>query len=341
MNKKNLVVTLICFIVFIACFFIAKKRENTTTTKEYVTVQGAVFGTIYHIIVEQPTDSNFQSIITSALDEIDGALSMFNDTSVISKINKGDSMTNGNKHFEHIFLESQRISQLTDGAFDITVAPIVNIWGFGFEASQQPDSVKVIELMQTVGYDKVSLVDHKIRKENPGTMLDASAIAKGYACDYVAEVLKKHGVTNLLVEIGGEVHAEGINSQNEPWKIGINKPVEDSTCRNHGIEGVVALQNFSLATSGNYRNFYIKDGKKYAHTINPKTGFLVEHNLLSATILASDCMTADAIATACMVMGLEKSLQFCRDNHIPGFFIIGDGDNFVCHHTEELEKYLQ
>lgn len=340
MNKRNLITTLVVLAVFVALFF-ATAHKHRNAKENYVTIQGAVFGTIYHIIIEQPVDSNFQQIITNALDEVDEALSMFNENSVISQINRGDSSTYNNTHFEFIFNKSQEISELTNGCFDITVAPVVNLWGFGFDSSIAPDSIELQKVMESVGYHKVTLRDHKIIKEDPRTMLDASAIAKGYACDYVAQVLKDHGIKNLLVEIGGEVHSEGINRQDEPWKIGINKPIEDSTCVNNEIERVVALSNMSMATSGNYRNFYVKDGKKYAHTIDPHTGNLVEHTLLSATIIAKDCSTADALATACMVMGLEKSMELCEKNHIPAFFITGgDKDEFICHFTKELETYL-
>lgn len=339
MNKRNLIITLGLLIVFMAIFFASAHRHRAAKDK-YITIQGAVFGTIYHIKIEASNDTNYQQIINEALDQVDEALSMFNENSIISMINRGDSLTYNNPHFEYVFNKSREVSEMTDGAFDITIAPVVNLWGFGFDSSMTPDSVELNKIMQTVGYKSISMSNHKVFREHPNTMLDASAVAKGYACDYVAQVLKEHGIKNLLVEIGGEVHAEGVNPQGEEWKIGINKPIDDSTCVNNEIERVVALSNMSLATSGNYRNFYIKNGKKYAHTIDPHTGHLVEHTLLSVTIVAQDCSTADALATACMVMGLEKSMGLCEKHHIPGFFITGENEDFVCHYTKDFEPYL-
>lgn len=340
MSKKNIIVTASVFVVFVALFFLYSKN-NTLRKNDYITIQGSAFGTLYHVIYEPVDEEQMDNVVSNALKEIDDALSMFNRKSIISRINAGDTTATTNDLFETVYKKSNEISEMTNGAFDITIAPVVNLWGFGFKKGMIPTDTNIDELMASVGYDKIHLVNHHIIKDNPNTMLDASAIAKGYACDYAAEKLKEHGISNFLVEIGGEVHAEGKNKQNNEWKVGINKPVQDSTCTNQEIERVVALSGRSLATSGNYRNFYTREGKRYAHTIDPKTGRPVEHNLLSATIIADDCMTADAIATACMVMGLKESMKLCSQYNIPGFFITSeDDDSFQCHYTDSFEPYL-
>lgn len=296
-------IVLLVVIVLLFCIF----RHET-----YHKNEGVVFGTTYHITYEYNSDLH-EEIITE-LKKVDATLSMFNDTSIVARINRNE---NPPLHamFSRVFNRAMEVSKATNGAFDITVAPLVNAWGFGFEKSGNMNKQKVDSLLQYVGYRKVHIVNGRIEKENPNVRLDFSAIAKGYGVDVVADYLESKGVHNFMVEIGGEVVVKGVapkhddsdSNKSRLWRIGINKPVEDSLNVDQSLQGILQLTDCGMATSGNYRNFYYKDGKRYAHTIDPHTGYPVQHTLLSTTVLASDCMTADAYATAFMVMGLEKA----------------------------------
>jgi thiamine biosynthesis lipoprotein len=233
------------------------------------------------------------------------------------------------------------ISKLTDGAFDLTVAPVVNAWGFGFDESKKADSALIDSLMHFVGYEKVVLKNKKIIKQFTGTMLDASAVAKGQGVDVAANYLEKQGIQNYMVEIGGEVRVKGINASGSLWKIGIDKPIEDPTASNRELQDVILLTNKSMATSGNYRQFYEKDGVIYSHTINPKTGYPARNSLLSTSVIADDCMTADAFATAFMVMGIDKSIALSKElDYLDVYFIYADSLNTLQVYASEPFKNL-
>lgn len=266
--------------------------------------EGQIFGTFYHITYQN--DSSIQTDILAELQKVDNALSMFNKESIISHINRGENVET-NEMFESVFNLAEKISDNTDGAFDITVAPLVNAWGFGFKTGNPPTKQTVDSLRAIVGYKKVKLVNHRITKTDARVMLDCSAIAKGYGCDVVASLLEKRGIKNYMVEIGGEVVTHGISEKRLPWKIGVTKPSDDSLNVNNELQTVLNVKDRAMATSGNYRNFYYRGGKKYAHTIDPATGYPVQHSILSATVLAQRCAEADAYATAFMVMGMEKA----------------------------------
>ena len=319
MSKKKIGWRIV-FLLFliIATINIVLQQRNTP----YQHDEGQVFGTYYHITYQNDTSLNDD--IMAELKKVDDALSMFNKNSIIARINRGENAETNNM-FNRVFKLAEEISDNTDGAFDITVAPLVNAWGFGFKTGTPPTRHAIDSLRSAVGYKTVVLRDNRIFKQNPKTMLDFSAIAKGYGCDRVAEMLQQHGVKNLMVEIGGEIVVHGSNPQGQPWRMGVSKPIEDSLNVNNEIESVITFNDGALATSGNYRNFYYRDGKKYAHTIDPKTGHPVEHNLLSATVIAPDCATADAYATAFMVMGMEKAKKILeRHQELKVLFIYTD-----------------
>ena len=276
---------------------------------QYYHNQGKIFGTYYNIRYEATEDCH--DSVMAALKAVDQSLSMFNSNSVISKINRNDSVVLDSL-FITMFNEAQAISQLSNGAFDITVAPLVNAWGFGTK-SQEPrtknqdihlDSIKAL-----VGYHKVHLDHHCLQKDDGRITLDASAIAKGYACDVVANALRRQGCENLLVDIGGEVVLEGVNNKGQPGRVGISKPKIDATGMEKELQEVIASTNLCMATSGNYLQYYIVGDERRSHTIDPRTGYPVEHSLLSATVIASSCMRADALATACMVLGEKEALN--------------------------------
>ena len=289
----------------------------------YQNNQGKIFGTLYHITYQ--SDEDLHELIAAELDRFDGSLSPFNDTAIITRVNRNEPVK-ADTFFARVFRRSMEISQQTDGAFDITVAPLVNAWGFGFKQNAFPDSAIIDSLRTFTGYTKVKLsADGRIVKEDPRIMLDCSAVAKGYSVDVIATLLDKKGVKNYMIDIGGEVVVKGENPHKKPWRIGINKPVDDSLSLNQDLQTILHVTNAGIATSGNYRNFYYKDGKKYAHTIDPQTGYPVQHSILSATVIARDCMSADAYATAFMVMGLEKVKAFLAAHpEIEAYLIYAD-----------------
>jgi len=307
---------------------------------QYFKNQGKIFGTYYHFSYEA-TDNLEQEIINE-LQKFNASLSTYDPNSVISKINKNIN-AELDDYFVKCFKKAVEVSEITDGAFDMTVAPVVNAWGFGFNESTMADSAKIDSLMQFVGFHKIKLVDNKIIKEHPETMLDASAIAKGFGVDVASEFLESKRIMNYMIEIGGEVRAKGINAKGLVWRIGIDKPIEDPTVSHRELQAVINLENKSLATSGNYRQFYEKDGIKYSHTIDPKTGYPARNQLLSATVLADDCMTADAFATAFMVMGINKSIELVNKiNYLDAYFIYTDSlGNYSIYATPFLEKMLK
>ena len=302
----------------------------------YQTDQGIVFGTIYKITYQ--SEENLKDEIEAELKKVDNSLSPFNKASVITHINENTDLT-ADSLFTEVFLLAKQISQETHGAFDITVAPLVNAWGFGFKNAAQVDSIMIDSLHQFVGIDKVELIDGKVVKKDPRLMLDCSAIAKGYGVDCVARLLDSKGIRNYMIDIGGELVMKGENPKMETWSIGVNKPIDDSLSVNQEIQAVLKLTNVGLATSGNYRNFYYKGGKKYAHTIDPRTGYPIQHNILSATVVAPDCATADAYATSFMVLGLDSAKQICNAHAY--FIYTTDKGNTEIYYTTGMKQYLQ
>lgn len=274
------------------------------TETPYQEESGTVFHTLYHIKYQAArplTDS-----IDAELQAFNLSLNPFIPQSVISKVNRNEPVE-VDDWFETVFRTATEVSDRTGGAFDITCAPLVNLWGFGFQKMDSVTPSMVDSIRTFVGYRKMRLENRQVVKEDPRMMLNCSAIAKGFACDVVAQLLERNGVQNYMVEIGGEVTMRGVNAAGNGWRIGINKPEDETEGVRNGIQQIIQLNRAgAVATSGNYRNFYIKEGKKYAHTIDPRTGYPAEQQILSATIVADHCITADAYATAFMTLGLEK-----------------------------------
>ncbi|MCD8262538.1 MAG: FAD:protein FMN transferase, partial [Bacteroides sp.] len=290
---------------------------------KYYTNHGLIFGTAYNMTYQYTED--LQPEIDTLLQQFNRSLSPFLESSVISKVNRNEEVE-ADSFFTYVFKRSLEISGLTDGAFDITIAPLANAWGFGFKKSEWVDSVLVDSLLEITGYEKIRMdYNNQVIKTDPRIMINCSAIAKGYATDVVSNFLNNKGIKNFMVEIGGEVVVKGENPTGESWKIGINAPVEDAVSMESELQSVLQLTDCGLATSGNYRNFYYKDGIKYAHTIDPRTGYPVQQDILSATVIAVDCLTADALATAFMVMGLEKVKAFLAEHpEIDAYLIYTD-----------------
>ena len=322
MNKqqsKRLMLQLpFLILLIVGTVMIIYNQKNTP----YQHDKGMIFGTVYHVTYQNSDNLNDQ--IVAELNKVDSSLSMFNKQSVITKVNDNQDIE-VDQMFGDVFTLARTVSADTDGAFDITVAPLVNAWGFGFKSGNMPSRHTIDSLRTFVGYKRVELHDSRIVKADPRVMLDCSAIAKGYGCDVVAELLRRKGIDNFMVEIGGEVVTSGISEKRVPWKIGVTKPSDDSLSVNNELQTVLNITDKGMATSGNYRNFYYKNGKKYAHTIDPATGYPVQHSLLSATVISDRCAKADAYATAFMVMGLEKAKKVLdRHRDLMAYLIYSD-----------------
>lgn len=328
----------IVFLLFLIVGSIYIIRQQNTMPYQHNT--GQIFGTTYHITYQSNKDLHRE--ILQRLQLVDQTFSTFNDESIISKINRNEPVKL-NQMFIEVFDLAKTVSKDTHGAFDITVAPLVNVWGFGFKSGTPPTKAVIDSLRHLTGYEKVKLIGSTVRKQDPRIMLDCSAIAKGYGSDVVAQYLRSRDVENFMIEIGGEIVVQGNSDKRLPWKIGVTKPTDDSTQTNNELQTVLNLSNTAMATSGNYRRFYYKNGKKYAHTIDPKTGYPVQHNILSATVLANTCAKADAYATSFMVLGLEKTQQVLQ--HHPDLMVYliyadGQGKNKVWY-SPSLKKAIQ
>lgn len=308
-------------VLIIGTIYIIKQQRSMP----YQHNTGNIFGTVYNITYQSETDLNQE--IVAELNKVDNSLSTFNNSSIITRINNNQTVKT-DRLFNEVFNMAEEISLQTHGAFDITVAPLVNLWGFGFKQGKNPNKQKIDSLLNIVGYNKVSLKNNTVTKADPRVMLDCSAIAKGYGSDCVARFLKSRGIKNFMIEIGGEVVTCGISEKRIPWKIGVTKPTDDSLQINQELQTVLNVTDKAMATSGNYRNFYYKGGKKYAHTIDPHTGYPVQHSLLSATVLANTCAKADAYATAFMVLGIDEAKKVLNQHpDLMAYFIYSDNNN--------------
>jgi FAD:protein FMN transferase len=309
--------------------------------RKFLYLEGFTQGTSYHIAYNSPDSIDYHAQIRVIFEEIDYSMSTYNPKSVISRINRNESGVVADDYFVSVFERARDISARTGGAFDITVAPLVNAWGFGFKEMENVTPHLIDSLLQFVGWEKVRLENRQIIKDYPEIMIDMNAIAKGYTVDVVAEFFDDKGVTDYMIEIGGEIRLKGTNRNNQLWRIGIDKPVDNPADISRELEEVLNLSGKSIATSGNYRRYYEKDGQRFAHTIDPLSGYPVQHNLLSATVIARTCMEADAFATAFMVMGLEKSMELAKNSdELEAYFIYDLGGLTAIAYTEGIEEMI-
>jgi len=334
MNNKLLVIILTVVQLFSAC----KEKKHL-----FSSFNGFTQGTTYSIIYQDQGKFSTEKLkedVEKIFHSFDMSVSLYNDSSVISKINRNEDVV-PDTFFIEAFNKSEEISVLTGGAFDITVGPLVKAWGFGPDANKKFDRSKLDSLMKLVGYRKVSLINGRLVKENPGICLDVNAIAQGYSVDVICRYFDSLGIDSYLVEIGGEVRVKG-DKNGELWKIGIDRPYDNNMSPGADLQAIIKIKNRALSTSGNYRKFYIENGIKYSHTIDPETGYPAKNQLLSASIIARDCATADGIATACMVMGKERAIDFINLNSdFDAYFIYSDDNgNFLTWISENLKKYL-
>ena len=314
--------------------------DNEPKTNYYHN-EGKVFGTYYNIRYE--STENLESDIQAAFTAFDNSLSMFNPNSILSVINDNRDTTT-NEAFESMWAEAERVYNLSNGAFDITVGPLVNYWGFGSRGSTPShamQSEEVDSLRELVGFEKVQLEHHKVIKYDPRVVIDAGAVAKGQACDMIAAVLQEKGCENYLVDIGGEVVAKGRNAQGELWHIGITKPNLNNEGAQDELQEILAVSDICMATSGNYRNYYYADGERRSHTIDPRTGYPVQHSVLSATVVSSTCMRADAMATACMVLGADDALDMiARAGDAACYLIVAQNDSLCIRKSPNWDNLL-
>lgn len=298
-------------------------RSDTQT--ESVELIGEIFHTYYRIkysgttIYQEAVDSTFQAFSHS--------LNPFDPTSLISAINRNES-TVTDSMLRHVWRETVRISELSGGSYDVTCAPMISAWGFGFDSLRTVTPSVIDSLKQFVGYQRVHLQGDTLVKEDPRTAIDFSSISKGYCSDLVGQMLYARGSESYMVELGGEIAFRGLNPHGKPWRIGINKPIDDSTGLVSDLQVIIELRRPAggLATSGNYRNYRLVDGKKVGHTINPHTGYPMQTDVLSATILAPSCMQADGLATACMTMPSANVPAFLAQFPDVEYLLILGGD---------------
>jgi thiamine biosynthesis lipoprotein len=344
--QKNTIYSLILLVLVLSVYFWRSTnnpdeiQETELAIPGKITFSGQTMGTNYSLTYLTESGKNLQSSVDSLLVVFNNSLSTYIPDSEISKFNRMDTLAFSLPYLPQVLNASKIVYENTAGAFDPTVGPLVNVWGFGPGGPQLKDSTDIGLLLRLVGFDKVNFDQNEVRKTVAGVYLDFSAIAKGQGADVIADFLTKRGIENYLIEIGGELVARGVNEKGELWKVGINRPDEAASASD--LYSIIALENRGMATSGNYRNFYVKDQVKISHTINPATGYPVNHNLLSATVLAKDCMTADAYATALMVMGVDRAIQLDSAlSEIEVFLIYGDGKGgYKTFASESLKPYL-
>ena len=337
-------VRMIRIIIFISlCCVLIVSCKYQQSEGNFISVAGFTQGTTYHITYQSGDSVDLSVQFDSLLHVFDHSLSTYLPSSIITAINENQEDVETDTLFRTVFREAERVNKLSGGAFDITIGPIIDAWGFGSGAKLEIDSAVIDSLLQFVGMNKVWLDNGQIIKSNPGVRLDVNAIAQGYAVDFVSAFLDEKGVKNYLVEIGGELRTKGLNPKRTLWGIGVDRPDDGNMLPGDHLQTIIRLSGRSLATSGNYRKYYEIDGVKYHHSIDPATGYSKSSRLLSTTIIAESCISADAYATSCMVMGLEKAKEFISGlKGVDAYLIYSDSSGvFQVWHTPGLGKYLE
>ena len=340
MLRQQFKLTLCCLLLLVAT---ACQQDNRIQTRH---LSGSTMGTTWSLVMHSmPSNiepAALQQQLQSELDRINRLMSTYDPTSEISRFNAhthSDWFSISPDTAQVIEL-SQQISRLTDGAFDISVGPLVELWGFGAakRSEQIPTEQQLSHILKQIGYQKLHLrLDPPaIKKQHPQLRIDLSAVAKGYAVDLLAGILEQQGIGNYLMEIGGELRIAGQRSAGGPWQIAIEKPLEGV----REVETILPLTDTGLATSGNYRNFYVEDGQRYAHTIDPLAGKPIRHKLASVTILDPSSARADALATAIMVMGEEKGRELCENNQIAALFLIHEKQTTLVRISSTFRKLV-
>ena len=333
MYKKFLLLLVVIITINYSCNHVEKPQK--------IMFGGEIQGTYYAVTYFEKDSVSYQREIDSLLKDFNNTASLWVENSILSRVNRNETDVVLNDHFIDLFKLSKKVSENTGGAFDITVGPLINAWGFGFSDRIKVDKHIIDSLLPLINFKAVSLSEGKIIKDNLGIKFDFNAIAQGYSVDLVAGFLQSKGINNYIVDIGGEVVANGKKPDGSLWKVGIEKPTETKDSK-RTLKAVVTLENKSLATSGSYRKYYEEDGVRYSHTINPKTGYPVTHSLLSVSVLAENATMADAYATTFMVMGLEESKKFLKENQeLEAYFIYSEKNILKTYCTKGLQEILK
>lgn len=349
-NFKRILFSIVCVLVSVTCFFSCQKSEKR------IVMDGLVQGTYYHIVFYSQDTTGIKQDIKTIFASIDSSLSLWVENSTINRVNRNEDV-----FLDDIFIanfnSAMKFSSLTDGAFDITVGELVRKHGFANKNREKLTDAQVDSLLQFVGYANLSINNGKLIKKLPQTTLDFNAIAQGYTSDTIASYFRSRNIHSFIVDVGGEVMCGDKKPDNSKWAVGIEQPAVAGNNNNGSKEGInetnpyserktqqiIYLENESVVTSGNYRKFYIEDGVKYSHTINPKTGHPVTHSLLSASVIAKDATTADALATAFMVMGLDETRKFLESHKEYATYLIYCDKNGQMHtwQSSNFNKYTQ
>ena len=338
--KKNTLISVVVGVILIA--IILTVYFSLKPKPEYIHNEGETQGTTYSATYLQPYGIDLHEKIDKKLHEFDMSLSSYIPNSIISRINNNDKTVKTDLYFETMFYAAQEAAKRTNGAIDITVGPLVKAWGFAFGNNDHSKLPNVSEFLPYIGYQKIRIKDHRLIKDDPRILIDDNSIAQGYSSDVIAKLMEDNGCKNYMIEIGGEVVCKGLNNIGEKWRIGIDKAIDDSTSTTNEIQTIIHLTNCAVTTAGDYRKFYIKNGKKYSHIINPHSGYPVNNNLLSVTLVAPTGILADAYDTPFMVIGVDSCLKVCK--RIPGMdcyliYIDKDGKQQVTY-TEGFKKYF-
>jgi len=343
MNKLKLVLFTALVISLSACF-----PSNPSKNME-VLLQGRTMGTTYNIKVvatkERVIELNLQQQIDDALKQVNQEMSTYIPTSEISQFNQSitTESVEVSAGFSRVLEESIRLGKLSEGKLDVTVGPLVNLWGFGPE--QRPEIVPSEEILAAtkmrVGLQNLVLEGNLLSKKVPNLYVDLSTTAKGYGVDVIAELIETNGFTNYLVEIGGEMRLRGFKHTGELWAIAIEKPILDPSGEERAVQQVIIPKDNAVATSGDYRNYFEVEGRRFSHIIDPVTGKPINHNLVSVTVIHPSSMTADGLSTTLMVMGMEQGMAFAVKNDLAALFIAKTENGFDEQFTVKFKQYLK
>lgn len=332
--KKIVVVLAACAVLLSSC----SSRE-----KEYVKISGFAQGTTYSMSYRDAQKRNLQPQVDSILKDFDQSLSIYCKTSIITRINNNDTTVRTDAYFDECYKLSEEVYKATNGAFDITVGPLVQTWGFGLKKRDKITQERIDSILPLVGMEKVKLIRGKLIKSDPRMFIDVNAIAQGYSVDVIARYFESKGINEYLIEIGGETLCKGLNSKGKGWVIGIDKPYDNNVTPGQDLQAKVALPSGkALATSGSYRKFFEENGVKYSHELDTKTGYPAHNTLLSISVVASSCALADGYATAFMVMGVDKAKEFLAKRTDMEAFMVYSGSKgeFLTYYTPGFGRML-
>lgn len=340
-RKKNALIASTLVLILFVAYLMMNSRDDVYDPAYLVTLQGSTMGTNYSIKYLDKERRNYQAEIDSLLKEFNQSLSTYERESEVSIFNTSDTLEFELPYFLPVLQKSKSIWKESSGAFDPTVMPLVNAWGFGPGDRARPDSITVDSLLNLVGFDKIMFDSAKVWKTQPNVQLDFSAIAKGYGVDVVANYIISRGIRDLMVEIGGEVYCQGKNARGQYWLIGIDNP--EASGIDDYLQARISIKDRAVATSGNYRNFYTEEGKTYAHTISPFTGYPVQKEVLSASVFAPLCTEADGYATAFMVAGLEQAKEILANKPELDAYLIfrNEQDSLETFYTDGIAEFIK